>query len=103
MKKSPLPVLVAILGLCLLAFPPFLVTLELHHQLGEADEDGHQHSAQDLCSWVQSHVSSSVAACAVILASEPASPEPETPYQDRVVQHLLATDVPTRGPPTLSL
>jgi hypothetical protein len=56
-----------------------------------------------LCSWVQSHASSSLAACAVILASQPLAPESETPYQDRLVQRLLPTDVSSRGPPTLSL
>src|SRR2546427_7966664 len=52
--------LLALLGICLLAFPSLAATLELHHALGEADQDGHQHSAADLCSWVQSHTSSSV-------------------------------------------
>src|SRR5712664_1140114 len=47
--------LLALLGVCLLAFPSLAATLELHHALGEADQDGHQHSAADLCSWVQSH------------------------------------------------
>ena len=42
--------LVLILALSLVAFAPLAATLELHHALGEADEDGHQHSAADLCS-----------------------------------------------------
>src|SRR5215204_1203089 len=97
--RHPLFFLIATLALCLVAFPPFIATLELHHQLGDADNDGHQHSAADLCSWVQSHASSSVTACAVILVSQPAAPELDTPYQDRFVQHVVPSDLPVRGPP----
>jgi hypothetical protein len=91
--------LVLVLGLSLIAFAPLAATLELHHQLGEADQDGHQHSAADLCSWVQSHVSSSVVGCAPVLASQPAQPVLETPYHDRIVEHLLLTNLPARAPP----
>ena len=95
--------LLAVLGLSLLTFAPLAATLELHHQLGEADQDGHQHSAVDLCSWVQSHVSSSIAGCAPILASQPAAPALETPYQDRVIEHLLLVNLPARAPPVQTL
>ena len=91
--------LLALLGLSLLAFSPLAATLELHHQLGEADEDGHQHSAADLCSWVQSHVSSSVVGCVPVLASQPVQPALETPYHDRIVEHLLLANLPARAPP----
>jgi len=92
--------LVSVLALCLLAFPSLAATLELHHALGEADQDGHQHSAADLCSWVQSHTSSSVVGDAPVLASQPAVPALETPYSDRLVEHLLLTDLPARAPPS---
>ena len=101
MKLPRLLLLVATLALCLVALPPFIATLELHHQLGEADEDGHQHSAADLCSWVQSHASSSVTACAAILVSQRAESDPETPHQDRHIAYLLLTDLSVRGPPSL--
>ncbi len=91
--------LVLLLGLCLVAFAPLAATLELHHALGEADQDGHQHSAADLCSWVQSHTSSSAADCAPVLASQPAQPALETPYHDRIVEHLLLANLPSRAPP----
>lgn len=91
---------IALLGLCLLTFAPLAATLELHHALGEADQDGHQHSAADVCSWVQSHVSSSIAGCAPVLASQPAVPAPETPHQDRIVEHLLLANLPVRAPPS---
>src|SRR5439155_18723764 len=95
--------LISFLGLCLLAFPPLAATLELHHALGEADEDRHQHSAADLCSWVQSHVSSSVVGCTPVLSSQPATPALETPYHDRIVEHLLLANLPARAPPSQPL
>ena len=88
-----------LLALSLVAFTPLAATLELHHQLGEADEDGHQHSAADLCSWVQSHVSSSMVGSVPALASQPAQPALETPYQDRLVKRLLPTNLSARAPP----
>src|SRR5438105_6275790 len=96
--RLPILFLVSTLVLCLVAFPPFLATLELHHQLGDADGDGHQHSAHDLCSWVQSHASSSVTDCVAILVSQPATAEPEADYQDYFVEHLLFSEIPARGP-----
>ncbi|TSA05498.1 MAG: hypothetical protein D4R81_00255 [Nitrospiraceae bacterium] len=98
-KRLPIFLVVVLLGFCLLAFPPLAATLELHHALGEADEDGHQHSAADLCSWVQSHTSSSDVGCAPVLASQPAQPALETPYHDRIVEHLLLASLPARAPP----
>jgi hypothetical protein len=98
--RRPLLLLVATLALCLVALPPFIATLELHHQLGEADEDGHQHSAADLCSWVQSHASSSVTGCVVVLDSQSATPEPQAAYQEQFVHHLLLTEISSRGPPS---
>jgi len=95
--------LLAVLALALLAFAPLAATLELHHALGEADQDGHQHSAADLCSWVQSHTSSSDVGYVPVLASQPAQPALETPYQDRIVEHLLLVNLPARAPPSLSL
>ncbi len=92
--------LILVVGLCLLIFPPFVATLELHHALGEADEDGHQHSEADLCSWVQSHTSSSVVDCAHVLVSQWAVSVPETPHHDRLVSHLFLIDLPTRAPPS---
>ena len=95
-----LAVIVTVLALCLVTFPPLAATLELHHGLGEADQDGHQHSASDLCSWVQSHASSSDVGCGPVLDPQPASAVPETPYHDRKVEHLLLGNLRVRGPPT---
>jgi hypothetical protein len=92
--------LITALALCLITFPSLAATLELHHALGEADDDGHQHSAADLCSWVQSHSSSSDVGCVPVLDSRPAMLGPETPHHDRTVEHLLLGNLPVRGPPT---
>ena len=102
-KPVSIVLLVAILGLCLVAFPPFLATLELHHALGAADEDGHQHSAADLCSWVQSHASSSMVDCSPVLIYETAVSLPGIFPRDQVVSYLFPIDLPARAPPTLSL
>src|SRR5438093_10434851 len=91
--RLPILFLVSTLGLCLVAFPPFLATLELHHQLGDADEDGHQHSAHDLRSWGQSHASSSVTSGVVILAYQPATPRPDAACKAHFVQHLLISEL----------
>ena len=99
--RHPSYLLIAALAVCLIALPPFIATLELHHQLGDADQDGHQHSAADLCSWVQSHASSSVTDCVLVLVSRPAIPEPKAAYQEYLVHHLLLTEIPARAPPSL--
>jgi hypothetical protein len=98
--RQPVAVLITALAVCLVAFAPLAATLELHHALGEADHDGHQHSAADLCSWVQSHVSSSVVGCLPVLASRPAIAALEISYQDRITEHLLLANLRVRGPPT---
>jgi hypothetical protein len=98
--RHPVTLVITALALCLLIFPPLAATLELHHALGEADEDGHQHSAADLCSWVQSHSSAPDVGCAPVLHSQPALSVPETPHHDRTVEHLLLGNLPVRGPPT---
>src|ERR1051326_509272 len=100
--KSRIPIatfLVAVLALCLVAFPPFLATLELHHALGAADEDGHQHSATDLCSWVQSHASSSTVDCAPIVVSHSVLSLQRPTAHDLVVAYLFPADLPARAPP----
>jgi len=93
--------LVAMLGLCLVAFPPLLATLELHHQLGGADQDGHQHSANDLCSWVQSHASSTVVDCVPMLVARSLPVERTILQWENLISRLLPADLPARGPPFL--
>ena len=46
--------------LLLLAIAPFAVAQDVHHELAAADTDGHEHSENDLCQWVQHHTSGSI-------------------------------------------
>lgn len=43
----------------LLALAPFAVAQDVHHELAAADIDGHEHSDNDLCQWVQHHTAGS--------------------------------------------
>ena len=49
-----------LLVLVLLALAPFAAAMDVHHELAAADTDGHEHSDNDLCQWVQQHSSGSV-------------------------------------------
>jgi hypothetical protein len=44
----------------LLILAPFAVAQDVHHELAAADTDGHEHSENDLCQWVQHHTSGSI-------------------------------------------
>lgn len=48
------------LVLLLLAIAPFAVAQDVHHELAAADTDGHEHSDNDLCQWVQHHTAGSL-------------------------------------------
>jgi hypothetical protein len=48
------------LVLLILAIAPFAVAQDVHHELAAADTDGHEHSDNDLCQWVQHHTSGSL-------------------------------------------
>ncbi len=58
-----------VLAAVLLTLAPFGTALEIHHALAAADHDGHQHSDNDLCQWVQYHTGSSLTADPPILHS----------------------------------
>lgn len=44
----------------LLVLAPFAVAQDVHHVLAAADTDGHEHSAHDICQWVDDHIAGSV-------------------------------------------
>jgi hypothetical protein len=44
----------------LLTLAPFAVAQDVHHELAAADTDGHEHSDNDLCEWIQHHTSGSI-------------------------------------------
>lgn len=49
-----------LIGLVFLSFLPFVGVLDLHHTFAEFDHDGHEHSAFDICQWVQHHANSTL-------------------------------------------
>ncbi|MDX2253648.1 MAG: hypothetical protein NW202_15265 [Nitrospira sp.] len=46
--------------LLVMALAPFAVAQDVHHELAAADTDGHEHSDNDLCQWVQHHTAGSL-------------------------------------------
>jgi hypothetical protein len=44
----------------LLVLAPFAVAQDVHHELAAADTDGHEHSDNDLCQWVQHHTAGAI-------------------------------------------
>lgn len=55
--RASLPI--CLVGL-LLILAPFSVAQDVHHALAAADTDGHEHSAHDICQWVDDHIAGSV-------------------------------------------
>ena len=51
---------IGLLVLILLGSSSLGFALEIHHVFAEVDHDGHQHSDDDLCQWVQSHAANSL-------------------------------------------
>ena len=80
--------------LVLLALAPFAVAQDVHHELGAADTDGHEHSDTDLCQWVQHHTSGSVD-----LGGPPCSAfEIVGSYEFPAPAPLLSVEFPSIGP-----
>ena len=52
-----------------LAIAPFAVAQDVHHELAAADTDGHEHSDNDLCQWMQHHTSGSLVVAIPLVAS----------------------------------
>jgi len=89
----------AALVVLLLALAPFAVAQDVHHELAAADTDGHEHSDNDLCQWVQHHTAGSLdfdvprlVFCAFVLQQDLPADQP-----------LLSVDLssvgPSRAPP----
>lgn len=58
-KRFRASFLVCLVGLLIL-LAPFAVAQDVHHALAAADTDGHEHSAYDICQWVDDHIAGSV-------------------------------------------
>ncbi len=83
----------------LLVLAPFAVAQDVHHELAAADTDGHEHSDNDLCQWVQHHTAGSL---------DFDAPKPdfcelvqlyELPVEPPLLSAVLSTAGPSRAPP----
>ena len=89
------------LVLLLLAIAPFAVAQDVHHELAEADHDGHEHSDTDLCQWVQHHTAGSLDIGAPLLTAQEFITLLELPADSVLLSVELSTPGPSRAPPCL--
>jgi hypothetical protein len=87
------------LALLLLAFAPFAVAQDVHHELAVADHDGHEHSDTDLCQWVQHHTAGSLDVGAPLLTAQGLVDLLELPADSILLSFELSTPGPSRAPP----
>ena len=87
------------LVLLLLAFAPFAVAQDVHHELAAADHDGHEHSDTDLCQWVQHHTAGSLDVGAPLLMAQGFVDLLELPSDSVLLSFELSTPGPSRAPP----
>ncbi len=87
------------LVLLLLAFAPFAVAQDVHHELAAADHDGHEHSDTDLCQWVQHHTAGSLDVGAPLLTAQGFVELLELPADSVLLSFELSTPGPSRAPP----
>jgi hypothetical protein len=90
------------LVLLLLAFAPFAVAQDVHHELAAADHDGHEHSDTDLCQWVQHHTAGSLDVGAPLLTAQGFVDLLELPTDSILLSVELSTPGPSRAPPSRS-
>ena len=87
--------------LLLMVLAPFAVAQDVHHELAAADSDGHEHSDNDLCQWVQHHTAGSLdldvprpAFCELVEHHDP-------PAEPIVLSAAFSFVGPSRAPPAL--
>lgn len=85
--------------LLLLALAPFAVAQDVHHELAAADTDGHEHSDNDLCQWVQHHTAGSLDFDAARLVFCELAQPYELPVEPPLLSAELSTVGPSRAPP----
>lgn len=92
-----------VLVIVLLGLAPFASALEIHHELAAADHDGHEHSASDLCKWVQHHTGFSVLSIVPPLVSFHVFAPLAHPASDLELSTRLIFAGASRAPPHFSL
>ena len=90
------------LVLLLLAFAPFAVAQDVHHELAAADHDGHEHSDTDLCQWVQHHAAGSLDLGAPLFTAQELVDLLDLPADSVLLSFELSTPGPSRAPPSRS-
>jgi len=84
----------------LLAFAPFAVAQDVHHELAAADHDGHEHSDTDLCQWVQHHTAGSLDVGVPLFTAQALIDLLELPVDSVLLSFELSTPGPSRAPPS---
>ncbi len=83
----------------LLGLAPFAVAQDVHHELAAADHDGHEHSDNDLCQWVQHHTAGSLDNGAPILVAGELVRFAEYPAESILLSVEPSSFDPSRAPP----
>ncbi len=87
--------------LLLLAIAPFAVAQDVHHELAAADTDGHEHSDNDLCQWVQHHTSGSLDFGGPVFSLWDIVSHLEVPVQSVLLSVEFVSVGPSRAPPRI--
>ena len=85
--------------LLLLALAPFAVAQDVHHELAAADTDGHEHSDNNLCQWVQHHTAGSLDFDVPGLTFSVLVQPHELPVESPLLSADLSIVGPSRAPP----
>jgi hypothetical protein len=75
------------------------VAQDVHHELAGADADGHEHSDNDLCQWVQHHTAGSLDLDAPTLAFCEFVWHQDPPAEFALLSVMLSSVGPSRAPP----
>lgn len=87
--------------LLLMALAPFAVAQDVHHELAAADTDGHEHSDNDLCQWVQHHTAGSLDLDVPRPAFCELAEHHARPAEQVLLSVALSFIGPSRAPPAL--
>ncbi|MCP9471152.1 MAG: hypothetical protein NNA30_00255 [Nitrospira sp.] len=91
----------AFLMALLLALAPFAVAQDVHHALAAADTDGHEHSAHDICQWVDDHIAGSIDCDLPSLTPGDLVWSRVNTAEDALFSATLSLVGPSRAPPRL--
>ena len=89
------------LGLLLLCQASFSIALEIHHVFAAVDGDGHEHSAFDLCQWVQQHASGSIVVDPPRLTTLVSGEVDRSFHSEIFIFSSLVRSIGSRAPPSL--